>query len=187
LLPIHRWVERVGATGSSRIRANAIHVFHSALVLCTLAVRIRRLGGPRADHRANNSNERSEMSAYHEPEGELSPSDRDLHRALTSLKEEIEAVDWYHQRVVTCNDASLKSVLAHNRDEEIEHACMAIEWLRRTVPKWDENLRTYLFSEGEITGVEVAATSETGHADQTVRPRSHDGSLNVGSLKQSEA
>ena len=91
------------------------------------------------------------MSDYHESWDALPDEARDLHRALTSLKEEIEAVDWYHQRVVMCTDPQLEKVLAHNRDEEIEHAVMTLEWLRRNMAKWDENLRAYLFTEGDIT------------------------------------
>ena len=70
------------------------------------------------------------MSDHHEPVEEMQPEDRNFVRALASLKEEIEAVNWYHQRVATCKDENLKTILAHNRDEEIEHACMALEWLR---------------------------------------------------------
>ena len=94
------------------------------------------------------------MSEYHEPAEELSPEARDLHRALTSLKEEIEAVDWYHQRVERCTDSELKAVLAHNRNEEIEHACMTLEWLRRNFPAWDSNLRQYLFKTQSIVDIE---------------------------------
>ncbi|WP_016778012.1 encapsulin-associated ferritin-like protein [Anaerophaga thermohalophila] len=94
------------------------------------------------------------MSNYHEPAEELSQEARNFSRALNSLKEEIEAVDWYHQRVDLTEDESLKKILAHNRDEEIEHACMTIEWLRRNMPGWDEELRTYLFTEGDITELE---------------------------------
>lgn len=94
------------------------------------------------------------MGDYHEPESELSAHARNLHRALTSFKEEIEAIDWYNQRVELCTDEALKKVLAHNRDEEIEHASMTLEWLRRNMPKWDEALRTYLFTEGSITEIE---------------------------------
>ncbi len=97
------------------------------------------------------------MSDTHEPSGELAARDRDIHRALTSLKEEIEAVDWYHQRVVLATDESLRQVLAHNRDEEIEHACMMLEWLRRNMEPWDWQLAKYLFSEGKITEVETGA------------------------------
>jgi ferritin-like protein len=94
------------------------------------------------------------MSAYHEPTDELTQKTRDYTRALNSLKEEIEAVDWYQQRVDATDDEKLAAILAHNRDEEIEHACMVLEWLRRNMPAWDENLRTYLFTENEITDIE---------------------------------
>ena len=94
------------------------------------------------------------MSEYHEPVEELSQEDRNFVRALNSLKEEIEAVNWYHQRYAACKDEALRSILAHNRDEEIEHAVMTIEWLRRNMEAWDEELRTYLFTEGDITALE---------------------------------
>jgi hypothetical protein len=94
------------------------------------------------------------MKDYHEPVDEMQPEDRNYVRALASLKEEIEAVDWYQQRVATCTDPQLKASLAHNRDEEIEHACMTLEWLRRNMPGWDEELRTYLFTSGDITALE---------------------------------
>jgi ferritin-like protein len=97
------------------------------------------------------------MSEYHEPESELSAHARDLHRALTSLKEEIEAVDWYNQRWEACKDESLRAILAHNRDEEIEHATMTLEWLRRNMPHWDTVLRTYLFTEAPVTDIEEEA------------------------------
>lgn len=99
------------------------------------------------------------MNGYHEPYESLAPPDRDLHRALLSLKEEIEAVDWYHQRVVTCTDQDLGQVLAHNRDEEIEHACMTLEWVRRTSPAWDLALRKFVFTEGSITQKERPSPS----------------------------
>ena len=87
---------------------------------------------------------------YHEPIEELSDETRDLHRAITSLMEELEAVDWYNQRVDACRDAELKAILAHNRDEEKEHAAMVLEWIRRRDPEFDHELRDYLFTEGEI-------------------------------------
>lgn len=90
------------------------------------------------------------MSQYHEPAQELSKEARNYTRALNSLKEEIEAVDWYHQRVDLTDDEQLGEIMAHNRDEEIEHACMTLEWLRRNMPGWDEELRNYLFTEGNI-------------------------------------
>lgn len=91
------------------------------------------------------------MAQYHEPTNELSHSARDFTRALNSLKEEIEAVDWYHQRVDTTSNEELKYIMGHNRDEEIEHACMTLEWLRRNMPGWDEELRKWLFKEGDLT------------------------------------
>ena len=94
------------------------------------------------------------MTDYHEPPEALSDEIRDAHRALTSLREEIEAVDWYHQRVAMCSDEGLAAVLAHNRDEEIEHAAMTLEWLRRRYPVWNDQLRKYLFTEGPITEIE---------------------------------
>jgi uncharacterized protein len=121
------------------------------------------------------------MTDYHEPWDALPEEARNLHRALTSLKEEIEAIDWYHQRVVLCGDPSLKQVLAHNRDEEIEHACMTLEWLRRNMPGWDEQLRAFLFSEEPITH---AAEATPGPELALTEGRSRtNGSLAIGSLK----
>ena len=94
------------------------------------------------------------MSDYHEPASELSADTRNIVRALNSLKEEIEAVDWYNQRVDTVTDKQLKKIMAHNRDEEIEHACMTLEWLRRNMDGWDHELKTYLFTEEDITDLE---------------------------------
>lgn len=115
------------------------------------------------------------MSQYHEPVELLNEKARDISRALNSLKEEIEAVDWYNQRVIASKDESLKAIMAHNRDEEIEHAVMSIEWLRRNMDKWDEELRTYLFTEGDITELEEAGN--LGEEDDD------DLGLNVGDLK----
>lgn len=87
---------------------------------------------------------------YHEPINELSAETRDMHRAITSLMEELEAVDWYNQRVDACQDAELRAILKHNRDEEKEHAAMVLEWIRRRDPKFDEELKDYLFTDKEI-------------------------------------
>jgi len=87
---------------------------------------------------------------YHEPVEELSPKIRDMHRAIQSLIEELEAADWYAQRVATCKDKELAGVLAHNRDEEKEHAAMTLEWIRRNDPKFSEFLKEYLFTTGPI-------------------------------------
>lgn len=88
---------------------------------------------------------------YHEPIGELRDETRDMHRAITSLMEELEAVDWYNQRVDACKDKELAAILAHNRDEEKEHAAMVLEWIRRRDPCFDENLKEYLNRKGDIT------------------------------------
>jgi len=80
----------------------------------------------------------------------LSTATRDMHRAIISLMEELEAVDWYNQRVDACHDEELKSVLAHNRDEEKEHAAMVLEWIRRRDPTFDAELKETLFSKGPI-------------------------------------
>ena len=84
---------------------------------------------------------------YHEPINELTNETRDMHRAITSLMEELEAVDWYNQRVDACKDKELKAILAHNRDEEKEHAAMVLEWIRRKDPRFDRELKDYLFTD----------------------------------------
>ena len=84
---------------------------------------------------------------YHEPINELSNETRDMHRAIVSLMEEPEAVDWYNQRVDACMDQELKAILAHNRDEEKEHAAMVLEWIRRKDPSFDKELKDYLFTD----------------------------------------
>jgi len=87
---------------------------------------------------------------YHEPISELSEETRDMHRAITSLMEELEAVDWYNQRVDACKDDELRAILAHNRDEEKEHAAMVLEWIRRQDPTMDKELREYMFTEKSL-------------------------------------
>lgn len=121
------------------------------------------------------------MSEYHEAYEALPEEARDFHRALKSLMEELEAVDWYHQRIAVTSDDSLKAVLAHNRDEEIEHACMLVEWLRRNMPGWDDELRDYLFTEKPIHELE-------DDDDESEEPAGGEGSrsLNIGSLKGGE-
>lgn len=90
------------------------------------------------------------MSDYHEPSKELDNKTRSLTRALNSLKEEIEAIDWYNQRASLEKDDALKDILMHNMVEEMEHACMALEWLRRNMEGWNDHLKSFLFKEGEI-------------------------------------
>jgi len=89
---------------------------------------------------------------YHEPLDELSDETRDMHRAIVSLMEELEAVDWYNQRVDVCKDDELRAILAHNRDEEKEHASMLLEWIRRHDPDFEHKLKEILYKKGPITG-----------------------------------
>lgn len=87
---------------------------------------------------------------YHEPLTELSDKTRDHHRALQPLMEELEAIDWYNQRVDACKDQASKNILVHNRDEEVEHAAMLIEWLRRQDSVFEKELKEYLFTDKKI-------------------------------------
>lgn len=87
---------------------------------------------------------------YHEPIEELTDETRDMHRAISSLMEELEAVDWYNQRVDTCKDEELKAILIHNRDEEKEHAAMVLEWIRRRDDVMDKELKDFLFTDTPI-------------------------------------
>jgi ferritin-like protein len=118
-------------------------------------------------------------AGLHEPEDRLEPGTIDRHRALRSIMEELEAVDWYAQRVDATDDADLAAVLAHNRDEEKEHAAMTIEWLRRNDPVFDRHLRTYLFTDAPITSIEVEAEATAAE------PAS--GSLGIGALRHDGA
>jgi len=97
----------------------------------------------------------------HEPAERLRAETIDYHRAMVSLMEELEAVDWYNQRADATSDPSLKAILEHNRDEEKEHAAMTLEWIRRQDPVLDEQLRTYLFTDGPVTEVEEAAMGQS--------------------------
>jgi ferritin-like protein len=106
------------------------------------------------------------------------------HRANVSLGEELEAIDWYDQRVDASQDGELRKILAHNRDEEKEHAAMNLEWLRRHDPKFDAALRTYLFTEGSIVGLEKAAEQGDGAGGGGGGGDAGDGSLGIGSLKR---
>ncbi|WP_394822305.1 encapsulin-associated ferritin-like protein [Pendulispora albinea] len=141
----------------------------------------------------------------HEAEERLSEQTKNMHRAIVSLMEELEAVDWYQQRAEGATDDALRAVIEHNRDEEIEHASMTLEWIRRNNPRFDENLRTYLFTSDPITEieeVEMAAEAqgeggasegapraankggETTNRPKAASSRAADGSLAIGSLKE---
>ena len=87
---------------------------------------------------------------YHEPATELSDETKDMHRAIVSLMEELEAVDWYNQRADVCKDPELKAILVHNRDEEKEHAAMVLEWIRRKDPVFSKEIKDYLFTKKPI-------------------------------------
>jgi uncharacterized protein len=106
----------------------------------------------------------AQSAGLHEPEDSLTPEVIDYHRAITSLMEELEAVDWYNQRVHAATDGELAGLLAHNRDEEKEHAAMLLEWLRRRDPAPDRHLHTYLFTSGSILELEHQAEHEDGTA-----------------------
>ncbi len=120
-------------------------------------------------------------AGYHESEGKLRPETQDNHRALTSMQEELEAADWYDQRVDAATDPDLKEILAHNRDEEKEHFAMLLEWYRRRDAKMDEHLKEYLFSTGSLIAREQAVTGEGGGAAGA--SAGGGGSLGIGSLK----
>lgn len=117
---------------------------------------------------------------YHEPLELLSPFAKNLHRGIVSLVEELEAIDWYQQRAEATDDAELRAVLVHNRDEEIEHAMMTLEWLRRRFPELDERLRTYVLQEGPITELEARAM---GRGEVSGASGTDEGSLAIGGLR----
>ena len=114
--------------------------------------------------------------SLHEPPEVLSAETKDMHRALVSLKEELDAVDWYQQRAEGCTDDELRAILIHNKNEEIEHAMMVLEWIRRKNPVFAGHITTYLNTTGPITAIEAAATDgrRLGRAGEagSRRPRS---------------
>ena len=128
----------------------------------------------------------AQSAGLHEPDDKLTTDTIDRHRALASIQEELEAVDWYAQRVDATTDAELAAVLAHNRDEEKEHAAMTLEWLRRRDPKLDEHLRTYLFTSGSILKLEHEAESGDDGPGSGDAGSGATGSLGIGSLKGSK-
>jgi ferritin-like protein len=126
----------------------------------------------------------STSTSLHEPAEHLSARTIDVHRATISLIEELEAVDWYNQRAEACEDPQLQAVLKHNRDEEIEHSSMTLEWIRRNVPKFDEALKLYLFTSGEITAIEKNAEEEETKAER-ITPDRRGLRLTIGEMKGS--
>jgi ferritin-like protein len=118
-------------------------------------------------------------AGYHEAEDKLGDETKDNHRALTSMQEELEAADWYDQRVDAATDAELKRILAHNRDEEKEHFVMLLEWYRRRDAKMSVELKERLFTSGSIVALEQAGKTAAGGGESVPG----DGSLAIGSLK----
>src|SRR5439155_22420888 len=113
-------------------------------------------------------------TTLHERAEQLKTETINFHRAMVSLMEELEAIDWYRQRSEACTDSQLRAILEHNMNEEIEHASMALEWIRRNVPKFDEALRTYLFTTANITEIEAAVEAggeKSGGAESDERPK----------------
>jgi ferritin-like protein len=114
---------------------------------------------------------------FYIPYGELSAKARTTDSAITSLMEELEAINFYNQRADVAADDTIKAVMLHNRNEEIEHAVMLFEWLRRNIDEFDEDMRTYLFQKAPITEIEAAATGDTGGGTSAA-------SLGIGSLRK---
>jgi ferritin-like protein len=123
--------------------------------------------------------------SLHEAPELISEDTKNMHRAIVTLIEELEAVDWYQQRADACSDKELREVILHNKNEEIEHATMTLEWLRRHSPVFDEHLRTYLFSDKPIVGIEHDIGAEDTGKDDPVpgKAAATPGSLGIGSLK----
>jgi ferritin-like protein len=124
----------------------------------------------------------------HEPAELLSEATKNMHRALVSLREELEAVDWYQQRAEACSDPDLAAVIQHNKREEIEHAMMTLEWIRRNSAEFDGHIGAYINSEGPILELEVAAKAGGGDEKSSAKKSDDavthaDGSLGIGSLK----
>jgi ferritin-like protein len=121
--------------------------------------------------------------SLHEKPEELGAAVIDTHRAIVSLMEELEAVDWYNQRAKATANPELRAILEHNRDEEKEHAAMALEWLRRTDAKFAEHLKTYLFTKAPVTEIEAEVTHGDGE-NGSAPAAAADGSLGIGSLRK---
>jgi hypothetical protein len=86
----------------------------------------------------------------HAPRERLTDQTIATHQAIVSLMEELQAIDWYRQRADDCDDAQLKAVILHNMNDEMEHAAMLVEWLRRNVAEFATQLDKFLGGEGAI-------------------------------------
>jgi ferritin-like protein len=116
-------------------------------------------------------------------EEQLSEKTINMHRAIRSLIEELEAIDWYTQRAEACHDADLRAIIKHNRDEEIEHATMTLEWIRRNFPKFNDALKVYLFTTGEITAIEEQAENGGGKDEKKIGSAETNREFTVGEMK----
>ena len=127
----------------------------------------------------------SSSASYHESLDKISPRTQDMHRAIVSLQEELEAADWYQQRADACDDGELRAILLHNMREEIEHAAMILEWLRRCHPDFGKHLQTYLFTTQAIVDIEEEDTGgeASASASDTAVPPASQPSLTVGTMK----
>lgn len=116
-------------------------------------------------------------------EEQLSEKTINMHRAIRSLIEELEAIDWYTQRAEACHDADLRAIIKHNRDEEIEHATMTLEWIRRNFPKFNDALKVYLFTTGDITAIEEQAENGGGKDEKKIGSSETNREFTVGEMK----
>jgi ferritin-like protein len=126
---------------------------------------------------------------YHEPLELLSEETKNMHRAIVSLKEELEAVDWYQQRAEACSDEELRGVLVHNKNEEIEHAMMNLEWIRRHSKVFDANIKRYVGSKVPILEAEAEQTAAESGGAAAAKGKTAGGSgagLGIGSLKEAK-
>jgi uncharacterized protein len=131
------------------------------------------------------------LEYFHEPREQLPAEIIDQHRATASLIEELEAANWYNERRIMAKDPELQAILDHNRKEELEHAAMLLEWMRRNMPEFNEEIQTYLNTSGPITELEEMAEAgqggEAGEKEQS-NPQSpaQEKNLNIGSMRKGE-
>src|ERR1041384_7458082 len=119
----------------------------------------------------------AEYAMYHEPLELVPQKTRELHRAIVSVIEELQAIDWYAQRAAATQDAELRALLVHHGNEEKEHAAMLLEWIRRQDPAFEAHLRRYLFQEGRIVPAEDQREAAGGNGRTSLRP-------SIGSLRE---
>jgi ferritin-like protein len=142
-----------------------------------------RLGVDKERRRTRGDDVASSSAEFHEAPDDLRPETRDRHRGIVSLMEELEAVDWYDQRIDAAGDEGLRAILRHNRDEEKEHAAMVLEWIRRRDQSFDEKLREYLFTEGSLVGRERAVEADELRGNGAAASRTARVAATVGSLR----